>query len=467
LSSLEVAIAEYLNVKILEIKSIEKARQLLAPTSTERYRAARSGCYLHPRGAPFVQPAPQGEHAVSRPFGIVPAAAELKLHAGKAEASFTISNSLGRPARIRARVVPRGGAHESWFTLHRAEKELTADGTVQVVVQLSVPPTAPAGSFGFCLLVVNVDNPDEEYVEGPELSFAVAAAPPKKPFPWWIPAVAAAALVIVVGGILVLRPDPATVETPPVGSLTLYSPELLVKAQQLGAQLEKVRCGPEGVEQAEALAKGVEQLKSELAVASEKLEKALAENPPPEVQARAREDLATLEKGVHATERQLVRARDLSKQEHIATYNRGRGEPCGVASYKVAPNAACGVTYNTRTDAEVCGSRTETQKLTSTSCNGAQAPVCPSGWRESAVSTLQKGACNLGGDHGLHGDTGRLLTITQTCERPVAKSCANPAFGVASMLSCANPVNGVAEYQECAHPSFGVASYQPCYRADG
>jgi hypothetical protein len=55
-------------------------------------------------------------------------------------------------------------------------------------------------------VVTDVANPDEHYDRGPSVAFTVAAAPvaAKKPFPWWIVALAAGVLVIVVAVVAVL-----------------------------------------------------------------------------------------------------------------------------------------------------------------------------------------------------------------------------------------------------------------------
>ncbi|HET8542681.1 MAG TPA: hypothetical protein VFL83_22595 [Anaeromyxobacter sp.] len=136
-----------------------------------------------------------------RAFDIAAATTSVTLDASlKAETVVKVSNALKRDVRVRARVVPEGKTGEKWFTLDAPEKDLKADGTATFAVKIAVPAGTPPGDYAWHLLAATVANPDEEFTEGPSLSFKVAAVtePVKKPFPWWIVAVAAA--VLLVGG---------------------------------------------------------------------------------------------------------------------------------------------------------------------------------------------------------------------------------------------------------------------------
>lgn len=140
-----------------------------------------------------------------RAFDITPATPTIKLSpAGEGEFSFTVSNALKRPVRARALAQPEGQTQAEWLGIGGAsERDFAADGTQQFTVRLKVPAGTPPGSYGLHLLVSTVTNPDEEYATGPAVSFEVApSAPPKKPFPWWIVALAAGVLVLGGGGFL-------------------------------------------------------------------------------------------------------------------------------------------------------------------------------------------------------------------------------------------------------------------------
>lgn len=141
-----------------------------------------------------------------RAFAITPATPTIRLNAsGQGEISFTVSNALGRAARIRITLVPEGQTKREWLALSGdAERDLAADGTQQVSVKIAAPAGTAPGSYGFHPLVSTVTNPDEEYAEGATVSFDVApSAAPKQPFPWWIVAAGAGALVIIIVAITV------------------------------------------------------------------------------------------------------------------------------------------------------------------------------------------------------------------------------------------------------------------------
>lgn len=152
-------------------------------------------------------------------FAVTAASNTILLNAQRqAETAFTVSNLSGRPIRGRARLAAQDQAAMAWLTLvGDAERDLPIAGTQPYTVRIAVPPAAAAGSYRFRLDVVGVDNPDEEFVEGPTVTFQVPEPPPVKPFPWWIIAVVAVVLVAVVAVVVfvVTRPGPATpVPTP-------------------------------------------------------------------------------------------------------------------------------------------------------------------------------------------------------------------------------------------------------------
>jgi len=142
-----------------------------------------------------------------RSFAITTSEPSLQLSpAGRGELTFTVSNTLGQPVRVRTVIEPEGKASGDWFTLvGDAERELAPDGTQSYAVKISVPPGTPEGPHAFHLLVANVANPDEQFAIGPSVAIQVQRAAPvtRKPFPWWIVAVAAGVLLITGGAITV------------------------------------------------------------------------------------------------------------------------------------------------------------------------------------------------------------------------------------------------------------------------
>ncbi len=116
----------------------------------------------------------------------------------QAEVAFTVSNAEERPIRGRAHLLAEGEAAAEWFTLTgEAEQNFAVAGTQQYTVEIAVPADAAAGDYFFRLNMVGVENPDEDFSEGPSVSFAVPEpVVEKKSFPWWILLVVLAVIII-------------------------------------------------------------------------------------------------------------------------------------------------------------------------------------------------------------------------------------------------------------------------------
>lgn len=174
------------------------------------------------------------------PFAITAATSTVALDTGRrSEIAFTVSNISGRPLRGRARIVPLEGATAGWLTLvGEAERDFTLAGTQQFVVQVAVPQEVAAGRYLFRLDVVGVDNPDEEFTEGPGVTFTVPPPPEKKKFPWWIIAVAVGVLALIaIVVILVSRPRTTTV--PDVAGL--LEEEAVTQLAEVGLEAGRIR----------------------------------------------------------------------------------------------------------------------------------------------------------------------------------------------------------------------------------
>jgi len=111
------------------------------------------------------------------PFAVT-APLELKLGPTRAgTTTFTVTNLTGRP--VRARMIPRGrnGAADAWMAVVGVtEVPMGVATTVTVDVSVTVPETAPGGTYLLVLDVVPED--DTETVIGQAVSFT---APPPKP----------------------------------------------------------------------------------------------------------------------------------------------------------------------------------------------------------------------------------------------------------------------------------------------
>ena len=95
---------------------------------------------------------------------------------GRGRAGFSATCASG--IRGRALVVPVGSAQAGWFSIAGESQRLFQAGVAQAFdVDVQLPPGA-GGDLRLRLDVVGVDNPDEDYGRGPEVTLKMAAAPP-------------------------------------------------------------------------------------------------------------------------------------------------------------------------------------------------------------------------------------------------------------------------------------------------
>jgi hypothetical protein len=135
------------------------------------------------------------------PFAVTTASNSVFLDTDRTgTAQFTVSNQSGRSVEGRAQLVTDDPEAASWISLRGpAHRAFATAGTEQYTVEIDVPPDAPSGNYTLRLDVVGEERPDEQYVEGPSVTFQVPEPEPAPaPFPWTI--VAAIAAVVLIGG---------------------------------------------------------------------------------------------------------------------------------------------------------------------------------------------------------------------------------------------------------------------------
>lgn len=141
-------------------------------------------------------------------FTVTSAGQRVSLDAnGAAQASFTVTNTSTQT--LRGRLLARQGdtAKPEWFSIAgETVRQFGPNAAEQVVVQLTVPRTAPPGTYSFRLDAVSEADPDEDFTEGPSVAFDVAAVPPppKRKIPWWIFAIAGAVVLLIIIIIVVI-----------------------------------------------------------------------------------------------------------------------------------------------------------------------------------------------------------------------------------------------------------------------
>ena len=92
--------------------------------------------------------------------------------------AFTVSNQLGRSARVRASVSPFAPTPPDWFRIDgEAERVFPPGGSDVFTVRIKAPPEAPPGQNAFRLDAVSTDRPDDEWAHGPLVGFEVPPLP--------------------------------------------------------------------------------------------------------------------------------------------------------------------------------------------------------------------------------------------------------------------------------------------------
>lgn len=140
-------------------------------------------------------------------FTVTAAGQKVSLDAaGTAQAPFTVTNTSAQTLRGRLLTKPTDPAKSEWFSIAgESTRDFAPNAAEQAVVQLTVPPTTPPGSYSFRLDAVSEVDPDEDFTEGPSVAFDVTAPPaaPKKKFPWWILAIVGAVVLLIIIGVVI------------------------------------------------------------------------------------------------------------------------------------------------------------------------------------------------------------------------------------------------------------------------
>ena len=138
-------------------------------------------------------------------YEISPTDDNLTLRDGKASASFTVRYVGDRTVEARAQAIALKGAKDDWLEVQSpSTRKMEPDQTQNFEASVKVPPGTAPGDYALRLDMVSVDNTDEEYDQGPPVSFKVKESAEPEPdtsgFPWWIVTVVAVVLVLAIGG---------------------------------------------------------------------------------------------------------------------------------------------------------------------------------------------------------------------------------------------------------------------------
>lgn len=157
-----------------------------------------------------------------RVFAITSATDHILLNADrKGEATFTVTNGSTRTIRAQIKLRSLEEAKGEWLSLAgEAERDFTPGGTQQVVVNVQLPPGTPSSKHSFRVDVISIENPDEDYSEGPVVALRMGSpARPARPFPWWILIAALVGLAVISALVYLLIPK--KVDVPNVVQMSL------------------------------------------------------------------------------------------------------------------------------------------------------------------------------------------------------------------------------------------------------
>ncbi|MBR0748765.1 ricin-type beta-trefoil lectin domain protein [Bradyrhizobium japonicum] len=133
---------------------------------------------------------------------------------------LTVRNKTQRARAGRLSIHGQGATKPEWLSFEGAlptspreiERDFKVAGSETVQVNLLVPGNAPTGAHLFNVRITAEDDPDNDFVVSPNVTFDVVEwtqAPPRpERFPWWAVAIAAVLLLLVAGALTwLLWPD--------------------------------------------------------------------------------------------------------------------------------------------------------------------------------------------------------------------------------------------------------------------
>jgi hypothetical protein len=108
-------------------------------------------------------------------FTVTTPSASVTLAANRiGEVPFTVTNVSDRKLRARVRITPAAGAPSEWFSVAgESEQDFELGAARQFVVRVDPPLGAPGGTYTFRLDAVGIENPDDDYSEGPSCQVTV------------------------------------------------------------------------------------------------------------------------------------------------------------------------------------------------------------------------------------------------------------------------------------------------------
>src|ERR1041385_7824473 len=84
------------------------------------------------------------------------------------EISFTVTNSTTKPMRGEAHPLPLGATKAEWLDLDgERERNFSPNESHQITVRIHPGQGSAAGKYSFRLNMISVQDPEEDFTEGP------------------------------------------------------------------------------------------------------------------------------------------------------------------------------------------------------------------------------------------------------------------------------------------------------------
>jgi hypothetical protein len=102
-------------------------------------------------------------------FSVTTPSVSVKLAENRmGEVPFTVTNVSTRKLRARVRITPDADVPADWFSVAGdSEQDFEVGAARQFVVRVDPPLGVRAGSYAFRLDAIGIENPDDDYSEGP------------------------------------------------------------------------------------------------------------------------------------------------------------------------------------------------------------------------------------------------------------------------------------------------------------
>src|SRR5262249_52427971 len=154
-----------------------------------------------------------------------------------ATTTFTVTNKTAQALSGRFKITPQGDAKADWLSLEgEKERPFGPSETQKINVNVSLPGDVPAGEYKFRLVVMNVNDPGNDFTESAVVTFSPPKATPKPARPIWPYIVAAVVLLAIVGGVILWLVFSGGVTVADVRGKTTADATTVLKAQGLGVK---------------------------------------------------------------------------------------------------------------------------------------------------------------------------------------------------------------------------------------